>query len=649
MENLGFEKIELKNTDSEVADSNKKTNTSSKSRLSFVNKKVLLGFIVLILALFGFLGYKAKIIYDDSKKVYAQVKIAADAVKKQNIIVAKEELVKTQAGIKIVKEDLDSLSFLGFIPIVNFYYNDASHMVNASLHGISAGVKVTDSLIPYADVLGLKGEKSFVAGSAQDRIQLAVKTMGKVVPNIDLIEKDLDLAKEEIDKVDENHYPEMGQLKEVKGQIRMVKSIVDESVVAMQQARPLIKVLPSLLGESETKKYLVIFQNDKELRPTGGFITFYTVLRVEQGVIHVDSASDIYNLDNSIPSHPKAPEIILKYLPKVYTFNMRDSNLSPDYVESMKTFYDFYGKSSLKSTKIDGIIALDTQVLVHVLEILGDVSASGMTFSSKNDKKCDCPQVVYQLELEADKPVNRVRDSRKAIIGELLFAIMNKAFSSSPKLYWGRLFQQALKDTQEKHILFYTFNKDAQSGIEALNFGGRIREFDGDYLHINNSNFGGAKSNMYVKDSVKVDYEIAQDGKIVKTVTIDYKNSHPPSDCNLERGNLCLNAILRNYLRVYVPKGSVLIDSKGSEVKVGTKEDLGKTVFDAFLTVRPLGKSQISFKYQLPFKLDESSSLPFMIQKQPGTDGTIYEIMVKGAKKEGFVLDVDKTLNLKGF
>jgi hypothetical protein len=107
--------------------------------------------------------------------------------------------------------------------------------------------------------------------------------------------------------------------------------------------------------------------------------------------------------------------------------------------------------------------------------------------------------------------------------------------------------------------------------------------FDGDYFNINEANFGGAKSNMFVSEAVTQDYNVAADGTVTKTVTVDYKNPYAPSDCNLERGNLCLNAVLRDWFRIYVPKGSQLVSSQGSEVKMTSYEDLGKTVFEGFL------------------------------------------------------------------
>jgi len=641
----GFEKIEFGSNQEE--DREIKTGKPKKSSFFRSKKFIIPVIVILVIGVFSVItGIKAQKAYKSGLQLKNQAKIAYEAAKKQNVVLASAELKKTQQDIDILQKDIDDISYLGYIPLVNYYYNDIKHLLNASSYGVSAAVFTADSLIPYADVLGLKGEKSFIEGSAQDRIRIAVKTMGKVVPKIDEIESELTKAKEEVDQIDPNRYPDFWKFKTIREQIVTARALADNGIIAVEQGKPLIKVLPKLLGESEQKKYLVLFQNDKELRPTGGFITFYAVFRVEEGVIRIDSSSDIYNLDKSIRSHPPAPEIILDYLPKVYTLNIRDSNLSPDFVESMKTFNSLYEKSSMK-TDIDGIIALDTNVLVSFLSILGEVSAGGTTFHSKIDKRCDCPQVVYVLEQFADQPVNRVREDRKAILGDLLYATMQKALSSSPKLYWGKLFQQALKDIEEKHIIFYLNDKDAQKGLEALNWAGRIKEYSGDYLHINDANFAGAKANMYVKQSVKMEYDIADNGEVNKTITVTYKNPYPHSDCNLERGGLCLNATLRDFVRVYVPKGSVLLSSKGSEVKVGTKEDLGKTVFEGFLTVKPLGKSETVYKYKLPFKLEKNSTLPVMIQKQPGTGTIPYELYVNGKKVEAFNLIVDKELILK--
>jgi len=648
----GFQKLSLKSKEATARfGASKPERTSGRARFGKFRFPRWLGVALVIVLVVGVLSVftvvlPAKKTYDSALQTYRQARVMADVLKSQNIELAQTELKKTQADLAQTQEDLNSLSFLRFVPVANFYYNDADHMVKAGTHGLETVDILLSSIAPYADVLGLKGQGTFAGGSAEERIKTAVLTMGKITPNIDKIADSLTKVRDEIDQVNPDHYPEFIFGDKVKSQLVELQTLTDQGVAFVDEARPLVKVLPSLLGEDEQKRYLVLFQNDKELRATGGFITAYAILNIDKGVIQVERSEDIYALDDSVLNKPEAPEPILKYLPKVTTWHLRDTNLSPDYIISMGDFLELYDRAT-RGIDVDGVIAIDTYVLVSTIKILDDsITAGGLAFTSQDDPRCDCPQAIYELEDNISRPVNYIREDRKGLLGDLMFAIMQKALKSSPSQYWGPLFQNFIREVQEKHVLFYLFDEEAQSGIEALNAAGQIREFEGDYLHINDVNFAGAKSNLFTQQAVDVEYDIQNDGKVVKTVTINYKNTHEPSDCNLERGGLCLNAELRDYVRVYAPKGSKLIDSKGSGVKVTTKEDLGKTVFEGFVTVRPLGKATYTLTYELPFKV-EGDLLPFMIQKQPGTGGNEYTIKVNGRTIEKFPLLTDKTVELK--
>lgn len=651
MDKEGFNKIELKSeikrTASESSGGESIVDTKKKRLLIFLKGrkvKIILSIILLFIVLGAYSFFTGLQIYKQVRITEQKARLAMDAVKQQNIEETKNKLVDTKKEIDILSSKMKGFSLVRFIPFLGSYYNDIDHLLSAASHGAKAGIIATETLTPYADLLGLKGESSFVGGTAQDRIRLAVQTMSKVVPEIDRIEEEVLLAKAELDEVDPDRYPEIGRVKELKDLLIELKGAMDGVVFAVNEGKPLIKSLPDLLGESETKRYLVLFQNDAELRATGGFLTYYSIFKVDEGIIEVEDSSDIYELDESISSHPPAPQIVKDYL-EVNKLYIRDSNLSPDFVKSMESFMSQY-KNSNKQQDIDGIIALDTDALVGAIRILGEVSASGLTFTAENDERCDCPQVVYLLENQISRPVNYVRTNRKGLLSELMLALMNKALSSSPSQYWGPLFQQFIKDAEEKHILFSLFNEDAQRGIEALNWAGRIKEYDGDYLHINDVNLGGAKSNLFITQSVKMDYTVSSSGEIKNKLSIEYRNPWPHSDCDLESGGLCLNAVLRNFQRVYVPEGAILDDVKGSQVEVKTKKELGKTYFESFFTVNPLGKSEIIYEYTLPFKLKKDSILPVLIQKQPGVEFINIEITVNGKKVKEFELRTDTELEL---
>src|SRR5688500_2549508 len=149
---------------------------------------VIAGLLLLVLLYTAFQGFG---IYTQSKKTLAQARLAADAAKTQNVELAKVELVKTKAEAEKLDKKISSVGYLKFVPLLGGYVSDADHMVTAGVHGINAGIITTESLIPYADVLGLKGQGTFSGGSAEDRIRLAVSSLDKITPRIDDIEREI--------------------------------------------------------------------------------------------------------------------------------------------------------------------------------------------------------------------------------------------------------------------------------------------------------------------------------------------------------------------------------------------------------------------------------------------------------------------------
>lgn len=600
---------------------------------------------VVILSLLIILPVKG--VYDQAMVVYKTARVSYQAVKNQDIEKAGKDLATTKNEVLILQKKYQRLSWTRILPLLGNYWQDGDRLIRAGLAGIEAGQISTEAIVPYADLLGLKGKSTFVSKSTDERIQTAVATLDKLTPKLGEISAKLAIVNQEIKGIDPNRYPASLGKFSPRTQIAKFKEEILAVSDLFVSARPLLQMSSDLLGQNKQKRYFVLFQNDKELRPTGGFITAYAVFLINKGKMSVESADDIYKLDSNGSTKIFPPKPFMDHL-NVFKLYLRDSNFEPDFVTSMKQFETLYNPIRGNSD-YDGIIALDTHVLVEAMKILGPIPAYGTNFTTEPDKRCDgCPNVLYELEDIVGKRVGYIREDRKDIIGVLLYQIMQKSLGISPGKYWGKLFQMALSEMEQKHILIYLHEPKAQMGVESLNMAGRIKDYSGDYLHINDANLGGAKANMFVIQRVKDDYQIGSDGSIIKTVTIEYKNSQPGSPgCNLETGGVCLNGIMPNWLRIYVPKGSELVEFKGSEDKPQTSEAFGKTMFEGFLTVKPLGSSQVVVKYRLPMKYDKSTGLAVLLQKQPGTEGNDYTIMVNGKTVDKFLLETDKELKIK--
>jgi len=594
-----------------------------------------------------------------SKTLATHGRAVADSMKNQDIASTKTALVDTRAALDELAKEYKKVTPLKVVPFLGSYIKDGDHIVKAAYAGLNAADKAMEALEPNADLLGFTGGSSFVQGTADERMQTAVKTMSSLTPKINEMAVDVDTLKNEIDQIDPGRYPKKIGSREVRSKIESTQELISHAANLFVNAQPLLINLPKLLGEPDDIRYLILFQNNGELRATGGFITAYGQFRISKGKVILEKADDIYNLDNSLSKKFPAPREITTFHKNVYNLHLRDSNLSPDFKLSMNQFEKMY-EYTLGSEAFDGIWAIDTHVLVEALKILGPVHIAGREFSAEIDERCDCPRAIYELEDYSTRPVGYVREARKDIIGVLLQTLLKKALGISPSKYWGPLFQMLIEQINEKHILAYFHDNEAQLAAEAFNMAGRImtssesatllKYQEGqswDYLHINNSNMAGAKANMFVSESVTKEVEINNDGTITTNLLIEYKNPYEGSDCGLESGGLCLNAPLRNWVRVYVPKGSELIESKGSQspndnkpVPMEMYENLEKDIIEGFLIVNPLGTARLEISYKSPYKSDDGK-YKLLIQKQPGTDEDEYIIKLNGKTKAKEILLTD--------
>jgi len=609
---------------------------------------------LVLLFLIAIIIIPAFLFYQKANKVYSNIEPLITSSDFKDVNKIKSNLTIVKSSVAELKSSYSLVSWMKIIPFVGTYVSDIGHGLNASTKVLEAGEITITTLDPFLSELGFKkdGIVETAERSAQERIDFVLNSIPEILPKTDEIIKKFQEAETELSKIDPDKYPEDFKGLKIREKIKTILQLFKQVSLYVSKSKPLLESAPYLLGMESDRNYLVLFQNDKELRPTGGFLTAYSVMKVSKAKFEPVSSNDIYHLDSKYKPSLKAPEAIVDLIKGPYVLSqnirLRDMNYSPDFKLSMDLFSREAEKVGMSG--IDGIIAVDTHLLVNLLDVLGEIGVSEFgNFSSKADPRCNCPQVVYELESFAGvegpiiwdpltgKIILRPKNSenRKKLIGPLMNSILANVIAQ-PKEKIPGLLDSIFKSIIEKHVLFFLFDENAQKAVEGFGIAGRIEDYKGDYLHISDSNLGGRKSNLYVKQEVDQEINVTKDGTIEKTVTITYKNP--------EKHDGWLNSVLPNWVRIYVPEGSKLAVVEGLEKEYDTVVELGKTVFSGYFKLRPEGISKVTFKYTLPFKYD--SNYKMFIQKQAGTDAPLYT--VRSAKsEEEFLLKSDKEIRIK--
>jgi len=584
-------------------------------------KKILKIFLIVILII-GIIGGGLGIFYyRELSNIYAlalsgkeRTEIAQKFFLERNFAASADEFQIAQNNFIEAENELAKLKFLKLIPVID-------RQVLAVENLLSASINLTDGMKKVA-LLGKEisftvdiRTLTFLQLSPEERREL-LKKMSEAEPLFREVKGDIDKAIIAI-----NEIPEVGlfsPLKKIidplKEKLPIVKDLLDKSL-------PMLKVLPQVVGYPEEKTYLFLIQNNSELRPTGGFIGTYGILKLKDGEITYFRTDNIYNLDGPAEKFLKVelPWQLQKYLSIKYWF-LRDSNWSPDFPTSAEKAIWFYREERGREQNIDGVIAVTPEFIKWLLELTGPIKIEDIEFTSEN--------LVEALENRVGKEYYRLgikEKERKEIIGKLAEEIRQKLFSLSIS-QWPKIIDIVDRALKEKQVLIYAKDRELEKLILERNWGGAIRESLDDYLMVIDTNVSALKTDQAVERKIR--YQIKTEGDDLHAkIFITY----------LHQGRFTWKITrLRTYTRVYVPEGSQLIggegmlendkliEPSGKPGQIEVSKELNKTYFGAFISIEPGEQRTLSFEYKLPRRIKEQverGDYSLIFQKQPGTLG----------------------------
>ncbi len=369
------------------------------------------------------------------------------------------------------------------------------------------------------------------------------------------------------------------------------------------------------------RTYLVLLQNNYELRPGGGFLGQYAIVKVKDGEVLSTFVEDANLLDQRItvkitPPYPLTRKLQLK------RWKMRDSNFSPDFPTNAQKAEYFYRLAG-GGQKFDGVIAINANVFDHALAITGPITPPGYSTTFRaEDGALKLEEVVEKAYL-GDDVAAELKQNRKAIM-KVLAVEMVKRLATVDNI--PKMIEFAHRELGEKNIMLYFKDAALQNIVAGVKWDGTVNtDWTNDYLMLVDANLGALKSDYFVDRSVN--YEVDFTGeKPIATLTHTYKHRATYGDWR--------TSDYHSYLRAYVPKGSTMLERKLVGYPL-TDEGFGKTYFGAFVDVVMSTEVPAMIKYQLPDTIKEEG-YQLMLQKQSGVGTTPVSITIK--KKDGSVI-----------
>ncbi|MFA5946572.1 MAG: DUF4012 domain-containing protein [Patescibacteria group bacterium] len=568
-----------------------------------------------------FLGIGGSKLAQDSLALKAAGEGAKTALENGDVQGAHVALGEVVTGIHAVRADLSYFGFVKTVPLLGDQVTGAEATLDAAgqaadalYSGLTVFLDALSSVEGASDLIGVgsgAGESRSYSTLTEEEKYLLLHSLSVALPELRRMQVNLRLAKLDLDRLDSlNLAPQFARA------VLPLQQKLPELIDAVDIVVPFAAIAPQFAGLGSEHQFLLMFLNNHELRPGGGFIGNYALLTMKNGDIKSMVTDDSYAVDALVLGHPDyhvEPPIALKRFMNLSNWYFRDSNWSPDFKESsevsvqlMRQEFAYGGKPV---PNLAGTIGITTDFLSRVIEFIGPITVDGETFTSDNvtdkleyivEQAFDCANAPLA---DRARCVNVPVSQRKLIIKHMTEVMMDRLKGLSPSK-WPAFFRVLHEAFAKKEIVFMSMDGKTQAVIEDAGWGGVLNPIASDDVFMMvDANMGAYKTDRVVDREVT--YSVRPNGAGFRaTASIQYANTATKKDYR--------TIDYRTYSRVYAPLGSTLVSTTGASLSVpqcnpqyfpntpSTFDEVGLTSFGACVFV-PIGQTRtLTFTYDLP-------------------------------------------------
>lgn len=360
---------------------------------------------------------------------------------------------------------------------------------------------------------------------------------------------------------------------------------------------------------SGEKRYLILLQNQMELRPTGGFLGSFATAKINDGKLTDFSVQDIYEPDGRVTEYIEPPEPIQEAF-NLGTLRLRDANWDPDFPKTAKTLRWYFRKAG--EGEFDGVIATNLLVFQEALRMIGSIKLIDYGEEVTADNLWEKAQLYSQ---EGFFPGSK---QKREFLADLAKGLQLKATDLGifQKL---RILILAVKMASENQIMIYASDENIQKTLGLIGWAGEIDRQScpvwaagciADSLMVVEANLGVNKANCCLERRAKLEIKKTENG-LEHKLRLIYKNNSVSSEWGGE---------YMAWVRVLIPF------SAGGEKGFWVRVPVGE-------------RREYEIEYFLPI-VDLSRPVYLTVQKQSGVD--VWPIVIDDRE-----LKVKRDLRLK--
>jgi uncharacterized protein (DUF2164 family) len=582
----------------------------------------IIGTVLCVALLWALLTLRAGyVVYSQSMAAKDSIEAAQVAIDAEDFDTAFQEIIDARGHFEEANESFDRVRVFRLFPQVRQDIEVADELLDAA-ENLAIGLSTIATLAQEVNTIA-GGESSFESITPEQKERI-LRVLAESPPDLQGARANMQLALLLIEELDtEGVRPELVDvITTIREEVPVLETVVDNAI-------PAVESVPWLMGYQDERVYMLLLQNNNELRATGGFPGTIGFIKITNGEIVDFYTDNVYNVDDLFKGRDiaPAPEPVTKHTGTKKEV-LRNINWEPDFPASARAARDKYFEAGAPETKIDGVVAIDLNFIQDLMEIVGPIEADGNTYTAENFFE------LLQYEVEFAYYEKGISDAdRKEVINTISEQMQEKLFNL-PRNEIGTLWDIFEKNSDQRHIQMYVDDQFTLDLLQDQGWTGEMQPYESDYLAIIDSNLAALKTDANMERDVEHSV-FEQDGVYYGTATMNYFNATEQITEIYTR--------YRTHTRFYLPLGSELVSHSGfvtgdrlqngkptapetGEVSYPTIDggEVAYSVVEGFIAIEPQASEQLTITYTLPESVQEdirSGNYAFYAQKQAGTNG----------------------------
>lgn len=463
-------------------------------------------FVVLVVVV-GYVAWLGLSVRSELQAAQARADGVQSALSAGDSARAARELAGFTADVGSARARTDSLGWrlLTHLPFVG---DDARAVATVADVGVGLA---KDGVAPVVRVAqgGLAGQLAPHHG----RIDLAaVQGLG---PVLDGVRTAFDGAAHRLDAVDAG-----GLTGWVRNPLNRLSDKVDSATEAVDSAGRAVDVLPSMFGASGPRRLLLLFENNAEIRATGGIPGAYAVVNARDGRISLGrqgSAADFGELPHPVLPQTKAEHAIYGDQPTRY---LQDVNFVPEFPRTADLARAMYAQKY--GVKVDAVMSVDTVSLAYLLKATGPITVPGGVTLTSNNAVDELLNGTYTRLRDP-----KAQDAYFAEVAKQVFAKVSDG-GGSPSA----LLSALSRAVTEGRAYVHSFDAGSQQRLDGTKIAGQV-----DFSATANPQVGvylddatGAKMSYFLRTDVRLHSDRCDSGQQALSGYADFHMIQPRPD-----------------------------------------------------------------------------------------------------------------------